>query len=118
MRSFNWQAECIELANMKAEGQASKDLAEVFGLHKTAIDRKISMGEALRRVNECRPALIGENQFLNHIMPLRIPPDVTYKGKKGFQTVDYSKFEYSEIEQCVDLLNSGKLTLEELPADR
>ena len=84
MRSFNWQAECIELANMKAEGQASKDLAEVFGLHKTAIDRKISMGEALRRVNECRPALIGENQFLNHIMPLRIPPDVTYKGKKGF----------------------------------
>lgn len=136
VRSFNWIAECIELANMKAEGKSWKELAGLFGYQQTKLHQMIATGECWKRMDSNIVNLIilnfdledysksekafGLNKFMNYILPLRIPPEKRSlrdpgKGKKGWQKVDYSLYDYCEVKACIEKLVSGKLKLEELP---
>jgi len=51
IRSFNWVAGCIELANMKAEGKTSKELQKIFGISQRVLDNKIATGECIKHIN-------------------------------------------------------------------
>jgi len=57
------------------------------------------------------------SSFEKYILPLRKPivKGTVHLKRKDGRTVDYSKYDYSEVEKCVKLLLSGKLKTEDLP---
>lgn len=108
LRSFNWVAECIELANMRTSGKDNKQLGLLFDLSPRSIETKVSIGNSIQ-LNGAKKAqhvalqnLISERSFRDYILPLRI--NTRLKG-----------FDYSEVKECITKLVNGKLKVEDLP---
>jgi len=74
------------LANMKAEGKEVKELTEIFGYTQPTIDTRVAIGESLKRVNIKTVYILNYMQFVNYILPLRIPPFITHNGQAIIST--------------------------------
>jgi hypothetical protein len=127
LRSFNWIAECISLAGMKADGVSKAELGELFGLSEKRIERMIELGKIPRiqdlvhRVGAARGPHLSESDneatislraATDYILPLRIQVD-----RKGNTPI----WDYSEVDECIKKLLSGEIKPDELPlysADR
>ncbi len=79
VRSFNWVAECIEMATLKENGETTKSLMESFGYKKSTIANVVAAGECLKRANLSKEEMfqltgtLTRQEFINHIVPLRFP---------------------------------------------
>jgi len=129
LRTFNWVAECIELANMKAEGKEWNELSLIFNLTPKHIEHMVAIGNFPKGIRDLlfsnwvtdNPTnSISLKDTITYILPLRIPPDKRplrdpKPGQAGWQKVDYSKYNYSEVAHCVQKLVSGTLPIDDLP---
>ena len=120
LRSFDWQAECLSLAEMKADGESAKGLAKVFGLSPEEISRRCAVGEVLKRANIDLGLNVELKDVSKHVLPLRVSLSGSLahapKGKKHFQPSDPDSYDYTETTAALQKLVSSELTRETLPA--
>lgn len=116
LRSFNWQAECVCFARMRAEGRDWKQIAEVFGLKSQEdVERRTALGSIPGLQNIDPRVNLSMREARDYLLPLRV--ETGRNPDDGNQRV----YDYSEVTACIDKLVSGELSKEDLPtysADR
>ncbi|MGO9571928.1 MAG: ParB/RepB/Spo0J family partition protein [Desulfomonilaceae bacterium] len=123
VRSFNWVAECIEMATLKESGETTKSLMESFGYKKSTIANVVAAGECLKRANLGKEEVfqltgtLTRQEFINHIVPLRFPREnpQTKKGQRGFGTADPEAYDYAPVSSCIRSILSTELKKEDIP---
>ena len=93
LRWFNWAAECIEFALLRAAGQSLQDLMNTFGYGKSTIYNMVAVGQCLAHLNLNKEPIfqltgkLAREDFVKHILPLRNSPQPiqSRKGQKGFK---------------------------------
>ncbi len=132
VRSFNWVAECVSLAGMKADGVSKAELSQLFGLAEKRIERMIQVGR-IPNLQDLGPnlrapggpkvidlgvtiePLITLKEAINFLLPLRL--QTGRESRPG----NVPLWDYSEVQACIAALVSGQLKPEDLPlysADR
>jgi hypothetical protein len=110
LRSFNWQAECVCFARMRAEGKEWKQIAKVFGLkQQTDVLGRIAVGSIPGIENVMLQHNVSMDDAIRFLLPLRI--ETSRNPDNGNERV----YDYSEVTACIDKLVSGELSKEDLP---
>jgi hypothetical protein len=123
LRWFNWAAECIEFASLRAAGQNLQDLMNTFGYGKSTIYNMVAVGQCLTHLNLTKEPMfqltgkLTREDFIKYILPLRDSPQPiqSRKGQKGFKEAPDGSYDYAEVKACVRALLSNELTVEDLP---
>jgi len=104
LRSFNWQAECVCFARMRAEGRDWKQIAEVFGLTSQAeVLHRVAIGSLPGIENVVLTHNVSLDEAIRYLLPLRV--ETGRSPDDGNQRV----YDYSEVTACIDKLMSGEL---------
>jgi hypothetical protein len=127
LRTFDWISECIELAGMKSRGETTATLAKLFGYNPAYIGHVVAVGnlpglEKLAVIHDVKRAkngnpsdtspLLSFMKARDLLLPLRVWPSNIPKENID---IDFSLFDYSRVTECIDLLVSGKLSVDDLP---
>jgi len=117
IRSFNWVAECIELAGMRNHGKSAVELAEIFGYDEKHLRDLAALGfipdlvKLFGTDNPSQEPIISVFDARRYLLPLRIWPADIPKNDKA---LDYSLYDYSEVTAAIDGLVSGRIKPDEL----
>src|SRR5208283_1778397 len=122
VRSFNWVAECIEMATLKENGETTKSLIESFGYGKSTVANMIAVDECLKRADLSKEEMfqltgtLTRQEFIDHIVPLRVPrvSPQTKKGQRGFSMADPEAYDYAQVRSCIQSILSTELKKEDL----
>lgn len=127
IRSFNWIAECVSLAGMKADGVTKEELSQLFGLSEKRIKRMIELGKIdsiqnlVPKVGAARgphfsdlanEPIIALRAATDYLLPLRIQIE-----RNGNIPI----WDYREVDECINKLATGEIKPDEVPlysADR
>ena len=123
IRHHAWTAECLLFAELKANGLNLNQMQEEFGVSSSAVRANVAVGECLVEVgldsdSMCQLAgKLSRQNFIDHVVPLRtlLNGSQSHKGKKGFVAFSRTDYDYSAVEQCVELILQDKLSRKDLP---
>ncbi len=96
LRWFNWAAECVEAASLKANGVDLKTLMESFGYSKTTASSLVAAGQCLSMIAVDKEPMfrltetLSREAFIRYVVPLRIKQKSVQseQGQKGFRQAD------------------------------
>jgi ParB/RepB/Spo0J family partition protein len=122
LRSFSCLAECRELANMRAHGKTWDHLGEVFGISRSRLEHMVAIGSFPDSIFESLYSIVDNGikmtmeDVRRYVLPLRVlTGKAPRRGGKKWEPMDYTAYDYREVEACFKELANGKLDLVDLP---
>lgn len=104
---------------MRDHGKTARELSDVFGYHEAHLRDMVALGSIaelrLLAGKDYPEQVVEPITFLEarrYLLPLRILPSDIRKNDKA---LDYSLYDYSESDECIQSPISGNLKPEDLP---